>query len=73
MMHGIPLIMPRLSMKFNEVCFGTFLSNCWDIFCALTPNYDLDLEFGNINIICDILSNYGLPFAKFDDICFRKF
>ena len=27
MMHGIPLMMPRLSVKFNEVCFGTFLSN----------------------------------------------
>ena len=27
MKHGLPLIMPRLSMKFNEVCFGTFLSN----------------------------------------------
>ena len=26
MMHGIPLMMPRLSVKFNEVCFGTFLS-----------------------------------------------
>ena len=25
---GIPLKMPHLSMKFNEVCFGTFLSNC---------------------------------------------
>ena len=32
MMHGIPLMMPRLSLKFNEVCFGTFLSNCRDIF-----------------------------------------
>ena len=34
------------------------------------PNCDLDLEFGNINIMCDILSTYGF---KFDEICFRKF
>ena len=27
MMHGIPLMMPRVSVKLNEVCFGTFLSN----------------------------------------------
>ena len=25
---GIPLKMPHLSVKFNEVCFGTLLSNC---------------------------------------------
>ena len=63
MMNGIPLIMPHFSMKFNEVCFGTFLSNCRDIFGTLSPNCDLDLEFENINIMCDILSNYGLPFC----------
>ena len=28
MMHVIPLMMPRLSVQFNEVCLGTFLSNC---------------------------------------------
>ena len=27
-MPGIPLMMPRLSVKINVVCFGTFLSNC---------------------------------------------
>ena len=53
MMDGIPLMMPLLSVKSNEVCFGIFL----------TTNCDLDLEFGNINIMCDILSNYGLPFC----------
>ena len=26
MMHGIPLMMPDLSVKFNDICFGTFLS-----------------------------------------------
>ena len=25
-------IMPYFSVKFNEVCFGTFLSNCLDVF-----------------------------------------
>ena len=55
MMHGIPLTMPRLSIMFNEVCFDTFLR---DIFWTLAPNCDLGLEFGNINIMFDILSNY---------------
>ena len=49
MTYGIRLTMPHLSMKFNEVC-------------TLTLNCDLDLEFGNINIMCGILSNYDLPF-----------
>ena len=25
MTHGKPLMMPRLSVKFNKICFGTFL------------------------------------------------
>ena len=62
-MHDIPLMMPRLSVKFNEVYLGTFLSNCWDVFWTLTTNWDLDLEFRNINVMYDILSNYGLPFC----------
>ena len=28
LVHGILLMMLQLSVKFNEVCFGTFLSNC---------------------------------------------
>ena len=59
MMHGILLMMPRLSVKFNKVCFGTFLSYCRDIFLTLTPNCDLDLEIGNIIIMCDIQSNFS--------------
>ena len=61
--HQPLTMMPPLSLKFNEVCFGTFLSNCCDIIRTLTPNCDVDLEFGNINIICDILSINGLPFC----------
>ena len=63
MMRGISLMMPGLSVTFNEVCFSTFLSNCLDVFLTLTPYCDLDPEFGNINIMCDIFSNYGLPFC----------
>ena len=29
----------------------------------MTPNCDLNLEFENINIMCDIPSNYVLPFC----------
>ena len=56
--------MPHLSVKFNEVCFGTFLSNCQEVFSTLTPNCDLYLEFGYMNIMCDIPSNYGLSFCE---------
>ena len=68
--------MPRLSGKFDEVYFGTFLSNCGYLFSTLTPNCDLDLEFGNINIMCDIFSNYGLLFllslTNFPSASFEK-
>ena len=60
---GIPLKMPHLSVKFNDVCFGTFLGNCCEVFWTLTPNGDLYLEFGNINM-CGIPSNYSLPVCE---------
>ena len=69
----IPLKMPHLSVKFNEVCFGTFLSMYREVFWTLTPKCDLYLWFGKLNIMCDIPSNYGLFFVKFDEICFSKF
>ena len=51
--------------SFYEVKWSLlwYFSNCWDIFWTLTPNCDIDLEFGHINIMCDILSNYSLPFC----------
>ena len=52
--------MPYLSGNVNKVCFGTIQSNCRDVIGPLTPDCDLDLEFRHINIMCDILSNYGL-------------
>lgn len=53
-----PHMMPYLSVNVNKVCFGTFQSNCRDVIWPLTPDCDLDIEFGNINIVCDISSNY---------------
>ena len=69
------LMMLYLCVKFNGVCNCTFLSNCQDIFGPLTPDCDLDLEFGHINIVWDIPSNYGLQyfFVKFVEICFSRF
>ena len=52
-----PLMMPYLSGNVYKVCFGTLKSNCRDV-C------DLTLEFGHINIMCDIPSNYGLLFCE---------
>ena len=47
--HGILLMMPHLSHLRR-------------LFLILTPDCDPDLEFGNTYIMCDIPSNYGLPF-----------
>ena len=39
----------------------------------MTPDCDLDLEFGQTNIMCNIPFNYGLLFMKFDKICSCRF
>ena len=51
-----PLMMPYLSVNVDKVCFDTSQGNCRDVICPLTPNCDLDIEFGNINVVCDIPS-----------------
>ena len=56
-------MMFNVSVNFNEVCFCTFLSSDRDVFLPLTPECDLDLEFGHINIVCEIPSNYALLFC----------
>ena len=43
-------------MKFALVLFWVTVETYFE----LTQNCDLYLEFGNINIMCNILSNYGL-------------
>ena len=53
-----PLIMPYLFVNVDKVCFDTFQSDCRDVIWSLTPDCDTDIEFGNINIMCDIPSNY---------------
>ena len=56
--------MPYLSVTINKVCFGTFQSKYSDEILPLTPDCDLDIEFGNINIVCDIPCNYDQALCK---------
>ena len=63
MMHGIPLMMPRLSVGFGGVCFGAFLGDCWDVFWALAPDCGLGLEFGSVGVVCDVLFDCRLAFC----------
>ena len=37
--------------RVKEICFGTFLTSC--MIRHLIPDCNLELGFGNINIICD--------------------
>ena len=36
----------------------------------MPADFDLDLEFGNLKIVCDIPSNYGKLFVKFEEFFF---
>ena len=67
------LMMPYLSGNVNKNCFGSFQSNCREVIWPLIPDSDLDLEFGLLNIMCDIPSNYGQLFVTFDKICSSRF
>ena len=37
---------------------------CRDVIWPLTLDYDLDIEFGNINIVCDIPLNHDTALCK---------
>ena len=59
-----------LSVKFIKF---DFLSNPRDRIRPLTPDCDLDLQFGNINIVCDILSRltFLCSLKKFASVGFK--
>ena len=57
-------MIPYPSGKFNKVCFLYFSEKLQRLNLTSDPRLYLDLEFGNTDIVCDIPSNYGLPFCE---------
>ena len=48
------------------------LSNCRENILLLTPDCGLDLECGNLTLVCDTPSNYALSFDEVSLNCFRS-
>ena len=67
-MHGISSHNALSFCKFRSLLLY-FSKQLQRLILTLTPECDLDLEFWNINIMCNIPSNMIYYFVKFDKIC----
>ena len=52
-----------MPVKFDEICFSKFQVIA-DMIGLSTPDCDLDLECGNLTLVCDTSSHYALSFCE---------